>query len=231
MLASNGRRRVSATQCANAMNTVRSCIASVLLIALGCRVTSTAATATECCTSVSDGGGGGNNNTCKIGNQTFQAIEMIGGGPCVDNATTVTVRKCCASNRTYDTGSRVCGPAVTATGRDDNYTVAAAFRRLLLADRLPFPSPTMFGYNFEAPKCANGQLLIDVVRAEDVRQLLYNVTTTDRRSLPEDCCFDLTSPSSSELVARTCRPRDQYCHGGNTCANKCCKGDKMIVDL
>lgn len=208
------------------MNTVRSCIASVLLIVFGSRATSAAA-ATECCTYVSGGGGGGNNNTCKIGNQTFQAIEMIGGGPCVNNVTAVTIRKCCASNRTYDTESRACSPTLAATGRDDK-TVAAAFRRLLLTDRL-FPPSTVVGYNFESPMCANGYLLIDV-QAEDVRQLLYNATTADQHSLPEDYCFDLTSPSSPELVARTCRPRDQYCHGHYTCANKCCRGDKIIVD-
>lgn len=211
------------------MNTVRSCIASVLLIVFGSRATSAAA-ATECCTSVSGGGGGGNHNTCKIGNQTFQAIEMIGGGPCVNNVTVLAVRKCCPSNQTYDAESRICSAAVAATGRDDEtVVVAAAFRQLVLADR-PLPPSTVVGYNFESPKCANGYLLIDV-QAEDVRQLLHNATAADQHSLPEDYCFDLTSPASPELVARTCRPRDQYCHGDYTCANKCCKGDKMIVDL
>lgn len=232
-----GRRTATAAaavqQCADAMNTVRSCIAAayVLLIAFGSRATFTAVAATECCKPNSGGGGGvtAAGSTCRNGNRTFQAIETYGGGPCDDNVDAVPVRKCCPANQTYDPEVRFCRPA-TAVAAGPDETVDAAFRRLLLFEGRPFPPPAMVGYDFEPPKCASGYMLTDVP-ADDVRRLLDNVTETGRQPFPADHCFDLTSQWPPKLVARTCRPRDQYCRGNYTCANKCCRGDRMIVGV
>ncbi|XP_025192466.1 uncharacterized protein LOC112592578 [Melanaphis sacchari] len=84
------------------------------------------------------------------------------------------------------------------------------------------------GYDYEPPRCGAAHVLVDVPAGE-VAGLMGEADRSAAGMLPPGYCFDLTP--SEELVARTCRPRDQYCDRGGryTCVNKCCKGDRMIV--
>lgn len=203
------------------MNAVRSCLAAtgtLLVVAIGW----SAADAAVCCNSSSVAGGGGVAvASCHNGNRTFHTVEAIGGGTCDDNQTAMPVRKCCPPNRPYDPKVRFCG---LAEADGDEYQ-----RRTMQRLRDGFPAVsdvTMVGYNYEAPKCDTANVLVDV-SAVEVRGLM-EMADPSAAELPPGYCFDLTP--SNELVARTCRPRDQYCGRGRyTCVNKCCKGDRMIV--
>lgn len=205
------------------MNTVRSCFAAaaavlLLVVAIGW----SAADAAVCCNSSSVAGGGGVAvASCRNENRTFHTVETIGDGTCDDNRTAVPVRKCCPPDRPYDPEVRFCGPA----GADgDEYQ-----RRMMQRLRDGFPAAAaavMVGYNYEPPKCDTAHVLVDLSVLE-VRGLM-EAANPSPVELPPGYCFDLTP--SDELVARTCRPRDQYCGRGRyTCVNKCCKGDRMIV--
>ncbi|CAI6359083.1 unnamed protein product [Macrosiphum euphorbiae] len=83
----------------------------------------------------------------------------------------------------------------------------------------------MVGYDYEQPKCDATQVLVDVPAVE-VRGMMEEDSSAIE--LPPGYCFDMTP--TDELVARTCRLRDQYCgRDGYTCVNKCCKCDQMYV--
>ncbi|XP_026821272.1 probable G-protein coupled receptor Mth-like 3 [Rhopalosiphum maidis] len=201
------------------MYTVRSCFAAVpllLVVAIGCW---SAADAAVCCDSSSVAGGGV--ASCRNGNRTFYAIETIDGGTCDDNRTAVPVRKCCPPGRPYDPEMRFCGPA----GADGDEYRQRMMRRLRDGFRAAADAAVV-GYDYEPPKCDAAHVLVDVP-AGGVSGLM-GAADASADGLPPGYCFDLTP--SEELVARTCRPRDQYCDRGRyTCVNKCCKGDRMIV--
>lgn len=223
-------------QSANAMTAVRSCFAAAAVLSFVAtsgrhHLNAAAAAATDttaqvlfstCCASPDDG-----EAACRTGNRTFHRVETIGGEPCANwpSAEVIPVRKCCAPEWTYDPEIRFCRPPAAGTDGD---AVAPAFRRLLQLDRLARPAGTaVVGYNYEPPKCGAADVLVDV--AADELELLL------RDGPPPSYCFDLPWSADSghqqhgRLVARTCRPRDQYCSGGRyTCANKCCRGDRMI---
>uniref|UniRef100_A0A2S2Q9I7 G-protein coupled receptor n=1 Tax=Sipha flava TaxID=143950 RepID=A0A2S2Q9I7_9HEMI len=216
------------------MTAVRSCFAAAVLslvITYGPyhsgaddTVTATKVLFSACCTSPNDG-----KAACRIGNRTFHRIETIGDGSCANwsTAEVVPVSKCCAPEWTYDPDIRFCRPPAAAGGDE---TVPLAFRRLL--QRLYRLAPddngttTTVGYDYDSPKCGATEVLVDLT-ADEVELLPRDGWP------PPDHCFDLSwsadGGGQQRLVARTCRPRDQYCSGGGyTCANKCCRGDRMI---
>lgn len=179
-----------------------------------------------CCVGPYDG-----NATCRIGNRTFHRVETIGGGSCANwsAADAASVRKCCAPEWTYDPEIRFCRPPAAAGPHGD--AADSAFRRMLL-QRLYRLAPddngttTVVGYDYEPPKCGATEVLVDLA-ADEVELLPRDGWP------PPGYCFDLPWSANDgrqqRLVARTCRARDQYCNGGGyTCANKCCRGDRMI---
>lgn len=170
---------------------------------------------TVCCT--------GTGVVCpKTGNRTFHTVVAFGGTPC-DNGTAAAaeaVYKCCPPDRRYDPAGRTCRrPA-------DPDAAAAAFRRTVFSLRR-FRSATAAGFAHKPPNCEAGTVLADVP-----------VDETDGTPDPAfDYCLDLKwTPDGGgeslveELLARACRPRDRYCHDRSTCAIKCCKIGKMLVD-
>ncbi|CAH1731186.1 unnamed protein product [Aphis gossypii] len=196
------------------MYTVRSCFAAVvpLLAAAAVGWSPSAADAAVCC----DGGAAA---SCRNGNRTFHAVEAIGVATCGDNRTAVPVRKCCPPGRPYDPEARFCG------GPADGVEYRQRMARRLLDG---FRSAMVVGYDYEPPKCDAAHVLVDVSAAE-VSGLMGGGADPSAVDLPSGYCFDVTP--SDELVARTCRPRDQYCRyrGRYACVNRCCKGDRMIV--
>ncbi|XP_016657296.2 uncharacterized protein LOC107882834 isoform X3 [Acyrthosiphon pisum] len=205
-------------QCAQTMNTVRLCFADTiafLVVAIGWW----AADAVVCCNSSSIVNGGGV-PSCQNENRTFHTVEAIGGVTCDDNRTAVPVRKCCPPGRPYDPEVGFCGPA----GADDDEYLRRMMQRLRDGFRV-VADAVVVGYDYEQPMCNATQVLVDVPTTEVSVLMEANPSVVE---LPPGYCFDLTP--SDELVARTCRPRDQYCgQDGYTCVNKCCKRDKIIV--
>eukprot|EP00102_Acyrthosiphon_pisum_P020084 XP_016657294.1 PREDICTED: uncharacterized protein LOC107882834 isoform X1 [Acyrthosiphon pisum] len=200
------------------MNTVRLCFADTiafLVVAIGWW----AADAVVCCNSSSIVNGGGV-PSCQNENRTFHTVEAIGGVTCDDNRTAVPVRKCCPPGRPYDPEVGFCGPA----GADDDEYLRRMMQRLRDGFRV-VADAVVVGYDYEQPMCNATQVLVDVPTTEVSVLMEANPSVVE---LPPGYCFDLTP--SDELVARTCRPRDQYCgQDGYTCVNKCCKRDKIIV--
>ncbi|XP_060856632.1 probable G-protein coupled receptor Mth-like 3 [Metopolophium dirhodum] len=201
------------------MNTVRSCFAAIvsfLVFTIGWW----AADGVVCCNSSSVASGSGV-ASCQNENRTFHLVEAIDSGTCDDNRTAVPVRKCCPPGQSYDPEVRFCGPA----GADGDEYLRRMMQRLRNGFRA-MADAVMVGYNYEQPLCDPAYVLADVPAVE-VRGLME--ADPSAVELPPGYCFDLTP--SDELVARTCRPRDQYCGRGRyTCVNKCCKRDRMIVD-
>ncbi|CAI6355806.1 unnamed protein product [Macrosiphum euphorbiae] len=205
------------------MNIVRSCFAAIvafLVVAVGWSATD----AVVCCNSSSVGVGDGLGfgfevTNCQNENRTFHTVEAIGGGTCDDHRTAVTVRKCCPPGRPYDPEVRFCGPS----GADGGENLRRMNQRLWGRFRVAADS-MMVGYYFMPPTCNDTQVLVDVPAVEVSRLMEVEPSAVE---LPPDYCFDLTP--SDELVARTCRPRDQYCGKGNyTCVNKCCMADHIM---
>ncbi|XP_060860068.1 G-protein coupled receptor Mth2-like isoform X2 [Metopolophium dirhodum] len=208
----------SPNQCAQTMNTVRSCFASTvsfLVVAIAWSV----ADAVVCCNS-SSVTSGGEDTSCQNKNRTYHTVEAIGGGTCDDNRTAVPVRKCCPPGQLYDPEVRFCEPP--RADRDEY--LQRMMQRLRDGFRV-VADAVMVGYDYEQPMCNSTQVLVDVP-AMEVRGLME--AGPSAIELPPDYCFDLTP--SDELVARTCRPRDQYCgQDVYTCVNKCCMGDELYV--
>eukprot|EP00102_Acyrthosiphon_pisum_P011401 XP_008180115.1 PREDICTED: uncharacterized protein LOC103308473 isoform X2 [Acyrthosiphon pisum] len=201
------------------MNTVRSCFAATvafLVVAIGWWPTN----AVICCNSSLVANGGEDIvKTCRNKNRTFHMIETI-NGTCDGNQTAFPVWKCCPPGQQYDPEVRFCGPA----GADDDDYRRRMIQRLW--DGFQEASDAvMVGYDYEQPKCNATQLLVDVPAVE-VRGLME--AQSSAIEFPPDYCIDLTP--SDEMVARTCRPRDQYCgRDGYTCVKKCCKRNQMYV--
>jgi len=200
------------------MNTVRLCFAAsvaFLVVAIGW----SASDAVVCCNS-SSVTNGLEVASCQNENRTFHTVEAIGGGTCDDNRTALPVRKCCPPGQPYDPEVRFCGPA----GVDDDEYLRRMMQRLRDGFRV-VADAVIVGYDYEQPKCDATQVLVDVPAVE-VRGLME--TGPSAIVLPPGYCFDITP--SDELVARTCRPRDQYCgREGYTCVNKCCNRDQVYV--
>ncbi|XP_003242341.1 G-protein coupled receptor Mth2 [Acyrthosiphon pisum] len=199
------------------MNTIRSCFAitvAFLVIAIGWW----AADAVVCCNS-SSGARGGRVvvASCRNKNRTFHTVEAVGGGTCDDNWTAVPVRKCCPLGQSYNPKVRFCGPA--GSGGDKH--LWRMMQRLRDGSR-EMADALMVGYDYEQPLCDAGYVLVDLPAEEVLMESYPSVS-----GFPEERCFDLTP--SDELVARTCRPRDQICGQDNyTCVHRCCRGDRMI---
>lgn len=213
----SARTAADAGQCANAMTAVRSCCAVAAILSVAVSLEWPAASSV-CCT--------GTGVVCpKTGNRTFHTVVTFGGAPCDDGTANAAaaVLKCCPPDRQYDPAGRSCRrPA-------DPDAAAAAFRRIVFTLRR-FRSLTAAGFAHEPPKCDAGSVLADVPVDETA-----GPDGTPNPAL--DYCLDLKwtpdgggeSPAE-ELVARACRPRDRYCRGRYTCANKCCRLGKMLVD-
>lgn len=235
----NDRRRVTTTVYERAMLTDRSrltaaaAVSVLLLLTAACESSSAPPPPPSpyashvCCTT----GSGWSDRNCTYGNRTYHTVEAV-GGPCDRAAALSHVRKCCPPGRTYDAGARLCRPA-----GPDAVTAAASRRRLLLL-LLPQPpeptAPVDVAYDYGPPACGARDVLVDVlvdVPADDVRLLL----SRRRPAADDDYCLDFaadfTAGHEPGLVARACRPRDQYCRrdGRYTCVNKCCKDGKAIV--
>ncbi|XP_060857059.1 G-protein coupled receptor Mth2-like [Metopolophium dirhodum] len=202
------------------MNTVRTCLPATVAF-LVFPIGWWAADAVVCCNSGSVASGG-KVASCQNDNRTFHTVEAIGGGTCDDNRTALLVRKCCSPGRPYDPELRVCGTA----GADGDKYRQRMMHRLVDGFRA-VADAVMVGYDYTPPKCDATQVLVDVPAVE-VRGLME--AHPSAIELPPGYCFDLTP--SDELVARTCRPRDQYCgRDGYTCVNKCCTdGKNYFVD-
>ncbi|XP_060857062.1 G-protein coupled receptor Mth2-like isoform X3 [Metopolophium dirhodum] len=201
------------------MNTVRLCFAATAVAYLVVAIDWSAADAVVCCNSSSVTSGSGV-AFCQNENRTFHMVEAIGGGTCDDNRTALPVRKCCPPGQLYDPEMRFCRPA----GADDDEYLRRMMQRLRDGFRV-VADAVMVGYDYEQPMCDAKQVLVDVPAVE-VRGLME--AEPSAIELPPDYCFDMTP--TDELVARTCRLRDQYCgRDGYTCVNKCCKCDQMYV--
>ncbi|XP_016658561.1 G-protein coupled receptor Mth [Acyrthosiphon pisum] len=140
-------------------------------------------------------------------------VVAIGGRVASSMDNIVPGRKCCPVDRLYDPEARFC----KLSGTDvDEY-------RQRLVNQLDhgFRVEANVSFNmtyYPLSYCNTTEVLVDVP-AEEVRGLME--AHPSPIELSRDYCFDLTP--SDELVARTCRPRDQYCDRGNyTCVNKCC---------
>lgn len=214
----SARTDADAGQCVNAMTAVRSCCAVAAVLSVAAALEWPAASSSVCCT--------GTGVVCpKTGNRTFHTVVTFGGTPC-DNSTAAAataVCKCCPPDRRYD-------PAGQSCRRSDDPDAAAAAFRLIVFSLHRFRSLTAVGFAHEPPKCDAGSVLADVPVDE--------TAGPDRAPNPSasDYCLDLKwtpaggdESSVEELVARACRPRDQYCRGRYTCANKCCKFGKILV--
>ncbi|XP_060857061.1 G-protein coupled receptor Mth2-like isoform X2 [Metopolophium dirhodum] len=199
------------------MNTVRLCFAATAVAYLVVAIDWSAADAVVCCNSSSVTSGSGV-AFCQNENRTFHMVEAIGGGTCDDNRTALPVRKCCPPGQLYDPEMRFCRPA----GADDDEYLRRMMQRLRDGFRV-VADAVMVGYDYEQPMCDAKQVLVDVPAVE-VRGLME--AEPSAIELPPDYCFDMTP--TDELVARTCRLRDQYCgRDGYTCVNKCCKCDQI----
>ncbi|XP_060860069.1 G-protein coupled receptor Mth-like [Metopolophium dirhodum] len=203
------------------MYTVRLCFAATvafLVVVIGWWT----ADAVVCCnSSLVKGGGERIVRSCPNKNRTFHMVETIGDSACDENRTAVPVRKCCPPGRLYDPKVQFCGPS-----RADRDEYLQRMMQRLSAEFRVVADAVMVGYDYEQPICNATQVLVDVPVME-VRGLME--TGPPAIELPPGYCFDLTP--SDELVAQTCRPRDQYCgRDGYTCVRKCCKRDHMFVD-
>lgn len=214
------------------MNTVRSCnaVSAMLLLftVAGSNIIVFAAVAKDttnivrvCCPGVSD-------SVCRYANRTFHTVGIIGGSG--DEKCPVPygfgtdapqlIRKCCPPDRAYDPETRYCRVA------DDGSDSATDFQELMMTMLLPQDrtrdKATVFGLVYGPPTCHDGDVLIDVV----------SEPTTVGSLLTDDFnCLDVTPQPTRQLVTRKCRPNVQYCGEGGgryTCANKCCKGYRMI---
>ncbi|KAL4103466.1 hypothetical protein QTP88_018843 [Uroleucon formosanum] len=204
-------------QCAHIMNTVRSCYAATSILVVV--ISWSTANAVICCNSSSVASGGGI-ASCQNENRKFHTIEAIGGATCDDNQTAVSIRKCCLPGQLYDPEVRFCIQA----GLDGDVYLRRMMWRLRNGFRA-VADAVMVGYDYDHPLCDTASVLVDVPAVE-VRGLME--ADTPAAELPPGYCFDLTP--SDELVARTCRPRDQYCGWGRySCVNKCCKLNQRIV--
>ncbi|XP_003242502.2 G-protein coupled receptor Mth2 [Acyrthosiphon pisum] len=205
-------------QCAHTMNTVRLCFTVTVAFLV---VTSdwSATDAEVCCNSSSVASSTGV-ASCQNKNRTFHMIETINGN-CDGNQTAVQVWKCCPPGQQYDPEVRFCG----LTGMDRDEHRWRMMQRLWNGLRA-VSDAVMVGYDYEQPKCDDKQVLVDVPAVEVRRLMKVDPSAVE---LPPGYCIDLTP--SDEMVARTCRQRDQYCGRGNyTCVNKCCNHDQMYVN-
>ncbi|XP_060869452.1 probable G-protein coupled receptor Mth-like 6 isoform X2 [Metopolophium dirhodum] len=144
-------------------------------------------------------------------------VVAIGGKVASSMDNVVPARKCCAMDQIYDQKSRFCSRPTGHGSKFEpsrlNVTVAA--------------NTVLDMFYDERLHCNATEVLVDVPAVE-VRGLME--AHTSPIELPPGYCFDLTP--SDELVARTCRPRDQYCGRGNyTCVKKCCDPGFILVSL
>jgi len=142
-------------------------------------------------------------------------VVAIGGRVVSSMDNIVPARKCCAMDRIYDPEVRFCS-------RPAGY--GSKFERRMLKVKVAANTVLDISYNGRL-HCNATEVLVDVPAVE-VRGLME--VHPSPIELSPNYCFDLTP--SKELVARTCRPRDQYCGRGNyTCANKCCDPGYILV--
>ncbi|XP_001947610.2 probable G-protein coupled receptor Mth-like 3 isoform X1 [Acyrthosiphon pisum] len=150
----------------------------------------------------------------------FLVVAIGGrGASCVDNF--VRGYKCCPWDRLYDPEMRFCRPH----GTDVEVYLQRFTNRLRHGFRVPHNDLLDMTY-YLPPYCNDTDVLVDVPAVE-VRGLME--AHPSPTEFPPDHCFDLTP--SNELVARGCRPHDQYCGRANyTCVNKCCGVGSMYVE-
>ncbi|CAI6343845.1 unnamed protein product [Macrosiphum euphorbiae] len=150
-------------------------------------------------------------------------VVAIGGRVASSTNNTVEVRKCCPVGRMYDPEARFCRPV----GMDVDEYQERLMNRLRRGFRVAADETLeMFHYS-QLYWTDEEDVLVDVPAEEMPGLMEANRSLIE---LSSGYCFDLTP--SDELVARTCRPRDQYCGRGKyTCVNKCCdNGDIMVYD-
>ncbi|XP_060869450.1 G-protein coupled receptor Mth-like [Metopolophium dirhodum] len=135
-------------------------------------------------------------------------VVAIGGRVASSMDNIVPARKCCEMDRIYDPEVRFCS---RPTGQ------GSKFERSRLNVKVAANTVLDMFYD-KRLHCNATEVLVDV-HAVEVRGLME--AHTSPIELPPNYCFDLTP--SDELVARTCRPRGQYCGRDDyTCVNKCC---------
>ncbi|CAI6351369.1 unnamed protein product [Macrosiphum euphorbiae] len=147
-------------------------------------------------------------------------VVAIGGRVASSMNNTVRVRKCCPVDHMYDPDVHFCRPA-------EEVSEQWLMNRLRSRFRVAADETLEISYDGES-FCHKKEVLVDVP-TEEVRGLMEAHPSTIE--LPSVFyCIDLSL--MSKLVARTCRPRDQYCGRGNyTCVRKCCDNRDIIVDV
>ncbi|XP_016662688.1 G-protein coupled receptor Mth-like isoform X2 [Acyrthosiphon pisum] len=156
---------------------------------------------------------------CFTATVAFLVVTIGGRGvSCEDYI--VLGRKCCPSDRLYDPEMRFCRPHGTDVVEYEERFI----NRLRYGFRIADNDLLNMTY-YPPPYCNAMEVLVDMPAVE-VRGLMEaNPSSVE---LPPDHCFDLTP--SDELVARGCRPHDQYCGRANyTCVNKCCGVGRIFV--
>ncbi|CAI6344034.1 unnamed protein product [Macrosiphum euphorbiae] len=150
-------------------------------------------------------------------------VVAIGGRVTSSMNNTVRVRKCCPVDRMYDPEARFC----RLVGTDVDEYEQRLMNRLRRGFRVE-AYETLKIYHDVQLYCIDGEEVLIDVPAEEMPGLME--AHPSPIVLPSGYCFDLTP--SDKLVARTCRPRIQYCGRGKyTCVNKCCdNGDIMVYD-
>ncbi|CAI6350875.1 unnamed protein product [Macrosiphum euphorbiae] len=149
-------------------------------------------------------------------------VVAIGGRVASSMNNTVEVRKCCPVGRMYDPEGRFC----RLVGTDVDEYEQRLMNRLRRGFRVAADETLEMSYDFQLYCFNRGKVLVDVP-AEEMPGLMK--AQSSPIMLPREYCFDLTP--SDELVAWTCRPRDQYCGRGNyTCVGKCCNNGYIAID-
>jgi len=148
-------------------------------------------------------------------------IVVAIGGRVASPMDIVRARKCCPLNWPYDPEVRLC----RLVGKDVDEYQQRMLNRLQRGFRVE-ANASLKMYYYEPPYCNATEVLVDVT-TEEVNGLME--AHPSPIELPPGYCFDLTP--SDELVAQTCRPRDQYCgRVGYTCVNKCCSAGYIYVE-
>jgi len=111
---------------------------------------------------------------------------------------------------------------------DNWYEEDENFMEKMQQDKFLTLTEELVGYKYETPMCNVGQVLVDLYHNE-----IHSLKNEVNLGLPLDYCLDLTT--SDELVARACRPLEQYCSQNNnnyTCVKKCCNNyEALIIDV
>jgi len=149
-------------------------------------------------------------------------VVTIGGIVASSMNNTMRARKCCPVDRMYDPEARFC----RLVGTDVDEYERRLMNRLRRGFRVAADETLEISFEVQLYCFDEEKVLVDVP-AEELPGLME--AHPSPIVLPSGYCFDLTP--SDQLVARTCRPRDQYCGRGNyTCVNKCCDNGDIFVD-